>query len=169
MGAGVGKMFGIDKIFGGLLDSIGLGALKPLVNVAFDFATGNVPGVLQDLTSLMSNFANGSLTNNVASRPPLPETFNSQDNEYRAAADDQPATSANACARRQDNGDLSSNRVGQLFKLLGEVFNSKDPSEMMTKLSDLFKLVSENAQNRQTIQNARTNVQFFGGSSTITA
>ena len=36
MGSGIGNMFGIDKIFGGLLDSIGLGALKPLVSMAFD-------------------------------------------------------------------------------------------------------------------------------------
>jgi hypothetical protein len=165
MGEGVGKMFGIDKIFGGLLDSIGLGALKPLVNIAFDFATGNIPGVLQDLTSLMSSFGDGGFTNNVASRPPLPETFNSEDNEYRTQTNDRPET---ACACREDNG-VSSDRMGELFKLLGEVFSSKDPADMMSKLSDLFRLLSENAEDRQTIQNARTNIQFFAGSSTITA
>jgi hypothetical protein len=165
MGEGVGKMFGIDKIFGGLLDSIGLGALKPLVNIAFDFATGNIPGVLQDLTSLMSSFGNGGFTNNVASRPPLPEAFNSEENEYNTQANERPE---NACACREDNG-VSSNRVGDLFKLLGELFTSKDPQEMMTKLSDLFKLLSENAQDRETIQNARTNMQFFAGGATISA
>ena len=88
MGEGVGKMFGIDKIFGGLLDSIGLGALKPLVNIAFDFATGNIPGVLQDLTSLMSSFGDGGFTNNVANNQPLPEAFNSEENEYNTQAAD---------------------------------------------------------------------------------
>ena len=167
MGEGVGKMFGIDKIFGGLLDSIGLGALKPLVNIAFDFATGNIPGVLQDLTSLMSSFGDGGFTNNVASRPPLPEAFNSEENEYRTEANDRPEEAFNACACR-DNGELSSNRLGDLFKLLGEIFTSKDPADMMNKLSDLFRLLSENAEDRQTIQNARTN-NFYLGNNTITA
>jgi hypothetical protein len=171
MGSGVGKMFGIDKIFGGLLDSIGLGALKPLVNIAFDFATGNLPGVLQDLTSMMSKFGDGSFTNNVSTRPPLPDAFNSEESEYntdRADRNEQPQPLSN-CACRENNGDLSSNRIGQLFKLLGELFTSKDSSEMMNKLSELFKLLSENAEDRQTIQNARTNVQFFAGRETIMA
>ena len=168
MGEGVGKMFGIDRIFGGLLDSIGLGALKPLVNIAFDFATGNIPGVLQDLTSLMSSFGDGGFTNNVSSRPPLPEAFNSEDNEYRTQGDDRPEGSFNACQCRGDE-ELSPNRLGQLFKLLGEVFNAKEPAEMMNKLSELFKLLSGNAEDRQTIQNARSNIQFFAGSATIQA
>jgi len=169
MGEGVGRMFGIDKIFGGVLDSIGLGALKPLVNIAFDFATGNIPGVLQDLTSLMSSFGDGGFTNNVANNQPLPEAFNSEENEYNTQATNGNEEARNACACREDNGDLSQNRIGDLFKLLGEIFNSKDPKEMMTKLSDLFKLLSENAENRQTIQNNRTDMQFFAGGATITA
>ena len=168
MGAGVGKMFGIDKIFGGLLDSIGLGALKPLVNVAFDFATGNIPGVLQDLTSLMSSFGDGGFTNNVASRQPLPDAFNS-DNEYRTEADERPDEAANACQCRDEEENLSPGRLGQLFKLLGDILTSKDPADTMNKLSDLFRLLSENAEDRQTIQNARTNFQFFAGSATIQA
>jgi hypothetical protein len=166
MGSGVGQMFGIDKIFGGLLDSIGLGALKPLVNIAFDFATGNLPGVLQDLTSLMSSFGNGDFTNNVATRQPLPDAFNTEDSEYSTNRNED---AVNNCACREDNGDLSSNRLGELFKLLGELFSAREPSEMMGKLSELFKLLSENADDRQTIQNARTNVQFFAGGATITA
>ncbi len=167
MGGGVGKMFGIDKIFGGLLDSIGLGALKPLVNIAFDFATGNIPGVIQDLTSLMSSFGDGGFTNNVANKPPLPEAFNSEESEYNTQGADRNEEARNACACREDNGDLSNNRVGDLFKLLGELFNAKDSKEMMTKLSDLFKLLAENAEDRRTLQDARTNM-FFAGSVTIT-
>ncbi len=167
MGEGVGKMFGIDKIFGGLLDSIGLGALKPLVNIAFDFATGNIPGVLQDLTSLMSSFGDGSFTNNVANNQPLPEAFNSEENEYNTQGAERPEEAINTCACREDNGDLSQNRIGQLFKLLGDVFSAKDPKEMMTKLSELFKLLSENAENRQTIQAARTNLQYSTESAAI--
>lgn len=168
MGEGVGKMFGIDKIFGGLLDSIGLGALKPLVNIAFDFATGNIPGVLQDLTSLMSSFGDGGFTNNVSSRQPLPDAFNS-DNEYRTEADERTNEPRTACQCRGEEDELSTNRLGQLFKLLSEVFTAKDPGEMMTKLSDLFRLLSQNAEDRQTIQDARTNIQFFAGSATIQA
>lgn len=169
MGEGVGKMFGIDKIFGGLLDSIGLGALKPLVNIAFDFATGNIPGVLQDLTSLMSSFKDGGFTNNVANRQPLPEAFNPEENEYNTQATNGNEDPRSACACRGDNGELSQNRIGEFFKLLGEIFTSKDPQEMMTKLSDLFKLLSENAQDRQTVQDNRTNMQFYAGGATITA
>lgn len=168
MGAGVGKMFGIDKIFGGLLDSIGLGGLKPLVNIAFDFATGNIPGVLQDLTSLMSSFGDGGFTNNVASRQPLPESFNSN-SDYRTEADEGTDEASTACQCRGEDEELSTNRLGQLFKLLGEVFTAKDPGEMMTKLSDLFRLLSEQAEDRQTIQNARSNIQFYAGSATIQA
>lgn len=164
MGEGVGKMFGIDKIFGGLLDSIGLGALKPLVNIAFDFATGNIPGVLQDLTSLMSSFGDGGFTNNVASRQPLPDAF-SEDNDFRAEDRNEVST---ACQCREEE-DLNPGRLGQLFKLLGEVFSSRDSAEMMGKLSDLFRLLSENAEDRQTIQNNRSNIQFFAGSATIQA
>jgi hypothetical protein len=169
MGEGVGKMFGIDKIFGGLLDSIGLGALKPLVNIAFDFATGNIPGVLQDLTSLMSSFGDGGFTNNVASRPPLPEAFSSDENEYRTQADERNEDVSTACLCRDEEENLTPNRLGQLFSLLSDIVTSKDPSEMMNKLSDLFRLLSENAEDRQTIQNARTNIQFFAGSATIQA
>jgi hypothetical protein len=168
MGEGVGKMFGIDRIFGGLLDSIGLGALKPLVNIAFDFATGNIPGVLQDLTSLMSSFGDGGFTNNVASRPPLPETFNSEDNEYRTEGRERNEVS-NSCLCRDEGEELSTGRLGELFRLLGEVFSAREPAEMMNKLSDLFRLLSENAEDRQTIQNARSNIQFFAGSATIQA
>ena len=164
MGEGVGKMFGIDKIFGGLLDSIGLGALKPLVNIAFDFATGNIPGVLQDLTSLMKSFGDGGFTNNVANKPPLPEAFNSENNEYNnTQATDNNEEAAGACQCREDNGDLSQSRIAQLFRTLWELFSAKDPKEMMTKLSDLFKLLSENAENRQTIQKNRTELQFLAG------
>ena len=131
-------------------------------------ATGNIPGVLQDLTSLMSSFGDGGFTNNVSSRPPLPEAFNSEDNEYRTQGDDRPEGSFNACQCRGDE-ELSPNRLGQLFKLLGEVFNAKEPAEMMNKLSELFKLLSGNAEDRQTIQNARSNIQFFAGSATIQA
>jgi len=170
MGGGIGNMLGIDKMFGGLLDSIGLGALKPLVNVAFDFATGNVPGMIKDLTSMMSSFGDGNFTNNVANNQPLPESFNPEQNEYgntEAADKAENKDALNNCACREGNGDLSKNRIGDLFKLLGELFNAKDPKEMMTKLSDLFKLLSENADNRQTIQDARTNTQFLAGDAAI--
>jgi hypothetical protein len=169
MGGGIGNMLGIDKMFGGLLDSIGLGALKPLVNVAFDFATGNIPGMIQDLSSMMKSFGDGNFTNNVANNQPLPEAFNPEQNEYgntEAADKAENKEALNNCACREGNGDLSKNRIGDLFKLLGEIFSAKsanNPKELMTKLSELFKLLSENADNRQTIQDARTNTQFLGG------
>jgi len=164
MGAGIGNMLGVDKIFGGFLDSIGLGALKPLVSAAFDFATGNIPGLVQDLTGLISSFGkDGGFTNNVSNNPPLPEAFNSnsqiENNEY----DPETANTNNAingCGNR-DEGNLSSKRFGEFFKLLGELFTSKDPGDMMNKLSQLFKLLSENAEDRQTIQAGRNNVQYF--------
>ena len=174
MGSGIGNMFGIDKIFGGFLDSIGLGALKPLVSLAFDFATGNIPGVMQDLTGLMKSFGDGGFTKNVASNPPLPNAFNSNsqvgNNDYSdfntEAANSN--NSINGCGRH-DEGNLSSKRLGEFFKLLGELFSSKDPADMMNKLGQLFKLLSENAENKQTIQNARTNIQFFSRGSLSTA
>jgi len=168
MGQGIGQMLGVDKLFGGFLDSIGLGAIKPLVSMAFDFATGNVPGMLQDITSLMSSFKDGGFTNNVANKQPLPEAFNPQQNEYNAGGTGNSEDATNNCACNENNGDLSKNRIGDLFKLLGELFSAKDPKEMMTKLSDLFKLLSENAQNRQTIQDGRTNSQWYGDSNVVT-
>ena len=172
MGSGIGNMFGIDKIFGGLLDSIGLGALKPLVSMAFDFATGNIPGMLQDLTGLMSSFGDGGFTNNVATNPPLPNAFSSnnqiEDSEYNTETANQN-NSINSCACRDDESSLSSNRLGELFKLLGELFTSKDPGDMMGKLSQLFKLLSENAGDRESVQQARSNIQFFSAGATITA
>lgn len=169
MGEGVGRMFGVDKLFGGLLDSIGLGALKPLVSIAFDFATGNVPGLIQDLTGLISSFGDGGFTNNVASNPPLPSAFNStnqiEENEYSTQTANQN-NSINGCGCNDEDSGLSSNRLGELFKLLGELFTAKEPAEMMNKLSELFKLLSDNAADRQTVQNAR-NLQFFGGGATI--
>jgi len=169
MGQGIGQMFGVDKLFGGLLDSIGLGALKPLVSIAFDFATGNIPGVLQDLTSMMSSFKDGGFTNNVANKQPLPEAFNPQEDEYNAGGADTKEPATNNCACQEDNGDLSKNRIGDFFKLLGELFSAKDPKEMMTKLSDLFKLLSEQAEDRQTIQDARTRSDWYAGGATTTA
>jgi hypothetical protein len=171
MGSGIGNMFGIDKIFGGLLDSIGLGALKPLVSMAFDFATGNIPGMLQDLTGLMSSFGDGGFTNNVATNPPLPNAFSSnsqiEDNEYNTETANQN-NAINGRGRGEDS-TLSSNRLGELFKLLGDLFTSKDPGDMMGKLSQLFKLLSENAGDRETVQQARSNIQFFSAGATITA
>ena len=167
MGAGIGRMMGIDKIFGGILDSIGLGALKPLVNTAFDFATGNLPGIIQDLTSLMSQFGDGGFTNNLARNQPLPDAFT--DNTYNSNAASESDRTNDRCFTENANNDLSSNRLGQLFKLLSDIFNSKDASEIKNKMTDLFKLLTENANNRDTIQNARTNVQFFSGGATISA
>jgi len=165
MGSGIGNMLGIDKIFGGLLDSIGLGALKPLVSMAFDFATGNIPGMLQDLTGLISKFGDGGFTNNVASNPPLPNAFNSNNQVENSEYNTEAANSNNAIngCGRHDDGNLSSSRLGEFFKLLGELFTSKDPGDMMNKLSQLFKLLSENAENRETFQNTRNNVQFSSG------
>jgi hypothetical protein len=170
MGAGIGKMFGIDKIFGGVLDSIGLGALKPLVSTAFDFATGNLPGIMQDLTSLMSQFGNGGFTNNVSQNQPLPDAFNADNSSYNSEAAGQSEgtndeySTGNA---NNANNDLSNNRIGQLFKLLSDIFNSKDSSDIKNKLTQLFKLLGENANNRDSLQNSRTNVQFFSGGITI--
>jgi hypothetical protein len=169
MGEGVGKMFGIGNLFGGVLDSIGLGALKPVVSMAFDFATGNIPGLLGDITSLMSSFKDGGFTNNVSNKQPLPEAFNPQNNEYNAGGADTNENATNACGCQEENGDLSKGRIGDLFKLLGEIFSAKDGKEMMTKLSDLFKLLSEQAQDRQTIQDARTNSHWYAGGSMETA
>jgi hypothetical protein len=169
MGEGVGKMFGIGNLFGGVLDSIGLGALKPVVSMAFDFATGNIPGLIGDITSLMSSFKDGGFTNNVANNQPLPEAFNPQNNEYNAGTTENNEGATNACGCQEENGDLSKGRIGDLFKLLGEIFSAKDGKEMMTKLSDLFKLLSEQAQDRQTIQDARTNSHWFAGGSVETA
>jgi hypothetical protein len=159
-------MFGVDKLFGGVLDSIGLGALKPIVNMAFDFATGNIPGILQDLTSLISKFGNSDFTNNVAKNQPLPEAFT--DNSYNSEAAENDRANNNCCTR-DSNNELSTNRVGQLFKLLSDIFSSKDASEIKDKMTQLFRLLSENANNRNTIQNARTNVQFLGGTVTTSA
>jgi hypothetical protein len=158
----------MDQIFGGLLNSIGLGALKPLVSTAFDFATGNIPGLLQDLTSMMSKFGDGGFTNNVAKNQPLPDAFNNSENYNSAPADENNPTNETNC-KCDGNNDLTSNRTGQLFKLLSDIFNSKDPAEMKTKLTELFKLLSENANNRDTLQNNRTNMQFFTGGLTIGA
>jgi hypothetical protein len=169
MGAGIGNMFGIDKIFGGFLDSIGLGALKPLASLAFDFATGNIPGLMQDLTGLMKSFGDGGFTKNVASNPPLPNAFNSnspvENEDYNTETANQN-NAINGCGCR-DEGNLSSKRMGEFFKLLGELFSSKDPADMMSKLSKLFKLLSENAEDRQTILNARNNVNFRTAGATV--
>jgi hypothetical protein len=168
MGAGIGKMFGIDRIFGGFLDSIGLGALKPLVNIAFDFATGNIPGVLQDLTSLMSSFGKGDFTNNVSSRPPLPDAFNSDNNlnDTSRSDDVQRDDAVNNCCR--DNNTLSSNRLSEMLRLLSDILSGKNSSDQMHKLTQLFKLLSDNAENRQLMNDARTSV-FFSGGVTISA
>jgi len=166
MGAGIGNMFGVDKLFGGFLDSIGLGALKPLVSMAFDFATGNIPGMLQDLTGLISSFSDGGFTNNVASNPPLPNNFNSsntvENSDYEPDVTNRNNSINNGCFRDENSG-LTPSRMGEFFKLLGDLFTSKAPGDMMNKLSQLFKLLSENAEDRLTIQNARNN-QLFSGS-----
>lgn len=161
MGAGIGKMFGIDRIFGGFLDSIGLGALKPLVNIAFDFATGNVPGVLQDLTSLMSSFGKGDFTNNVSSRQPLPDAFNSNNdiNDPNRTDDAQRDGAVNNCCR-DNNSELSSNRLAEFLRLLSDIISGKNSSDQMHKLTQMMKLLSDNAQNRQLVQDNRTSVQF---------
>jgi hypothetical protein len=172
MGGGIGKMFGIDKIFGGILDSVGLGALKPLVSTAFDFATGNIPGLLQDLTGLMSSFGDGGFANNIAKNQPFSPAFNpsSTDSSYDSPTADQADQPSNATpASNNNNNDLSSSRISQLFKLLEGILNSKDPADTAGKLSQLFKLLSDTAQNQQTVQNARTSVQFFSGGVTINA
>jgi len=47
--------------------------------------------------------------------------------------------------------------------------NSKDPSETANKLSQLFKLLADSANNQQTVQNNRSSAQFFAGALTINA
>jgi hypothetical protein len=142
-----------------------LGALKPLVNTAFDFATGNLPGIIQDLTSLISQFSKGDFTNNVATRQPLPEAFN--DNSYNSNTAENERE-ADRCCSRDSNNELSTNRLGELFKLLSDIFSSTDANQVRDKMGQLFKLLTENANNRDTLQNARTNV-FFSGTVNTTA
>ena len=126
MGSGIGNMFGIDKIFGGLLDSIGLGALKPLVSMAFDFATGNIPGMLQDLTGLMSSFGDGGFTNNVATNPPLPNAFSSnnqiEDNEYNTETANQN-NSINSCGCREDEEQSVFESPGRTLQTSGRAIH----------------------------------------------
>lgn len=166
MGKGIGNMFGLGKIFDPLLDSIGLGFLKPIVSLAFNFATGNVLGLMGDLGELVNSFADGSFLENVASRPPLPSLFDSNSNvnesdydDYRAQDDYSPSSARPQSSCCGDN-DLSSGRIGDFFRALSGIFSSTDPADMLQKLGNLFDVLRDFTENQETVQAARNNMQF---------
>jgi hypothetical protein len=64
-------MFGLGKVFGGLLDSIGLGWMGSVLSLATNFMMGNWVGVAQDIFRLVSEFSNDSWTNRVDRYQPL--------------------------------------------------------------------------------------------------
>ena len=64
-------MFGLGKVFSGLLDSVGLGWMGSVLSLATNFMMGNWAGVAQDIFQLVSEFSNDSWTNRVDRYQPL--------------------------------------------------------------------------------------------------
>src|SRR5262245_18411111 len=109
----------------------------------------------------MSSFGKGDFTNNVSSRQPLPDAFNSDNNvnDPNRADDARRDDAVNNCCR-ENNGELSSKRLADFLHLLRDILSGKNSSDQMHRMTQLFKLLSDNANNRQLLQDNRTSVQF---------
>lgn len=66
-------MFGLGKLVGGILDSIGLGKLAPFIAIGIDFFTGNYAALVGDVTDLVSRFTDLSFLDKIAQFAPLGE------------------------------------------------------------------------------------------------
>lgn len=64
-------MFGLGKLVGGILDSIGLGKLAPFIAIGIDFFTGNYAALVGDVTDLVARFTDLSFLDKIAQFAPL--------------------------------------------------------------------------------------------------
>jgi len=142
---GIGSILG--KVAGGLLDKIGLGKIAPFVKMGLNAMTGNWLGVAKDVFSMVSNFKGNSL-DGASQQPPLGGFEN-------------PSNSGNS--------SLSSNRLSDLFKGLGDLFKGfksltdGNPSNNLGgfgKIFSAFKSLSEAFNNNQLFTNRVSISQF---------
>ena len=149
----------IKPILDPVLDSIGLGALKPLVNAAFDFATGNYMGLIGDLGQMINSFSGQGL-NNVAQQPPIADAFGgNQGQDATNAAQNPNAANPN---QPQFLGPPA-NRIGQLLQLLMQLFGGQGGGQgqgggigdIFNALSKLFRLLSQLSQGQDQIMAGR--------------
>lgn len=145
---GIGKLFG--NLAGGLLDKIGLGGIAPFVKLGLSAVTGDWLGVAENVFNLVSGFK-GNFLNQAAKQPPL--------GGFEQAA--------NLFA--PEKSPLSGNRISQLFKGLGKLFNGL---KALTgggggnglggfgKIFNAFKTISEAFDNNQLINTRLSTSQF---------
>lgn len=156
----------IKPLLDPILDSIGLGALKPIVHAAFDFASGNYLGLIGDLGEMVNSFK-GNDMNNVAQQPPIADVFGGNEqgqnvnNGQQAGNAQQNAGGVNG--NRPEFLGPPANRMGQLLQMLLKLFGGQGGGQeqgggigdIFNALSKLFQLLSQMGQGQDQILQGR--------------
>jgi hypothetical protein len=173
-------MFGIGKLIGGVLESVGLGQIAPFVSLAANVFTGNWAGVAQDIMGLVSKFAGNDFSNNVDKQPPL-GGFEDENNVDNNPVDnttnnpnpvDETTDNQNPIDNTENNFQntnteqtrkpLDSNRITDLFKGLKNLFEGirdlmNGDIKGLQKIFEAFQVIKDFTDNQQ-LFNDRSNL-----------
>jgi hypothetical protein len=163
----------IKPLLDPVLDSIGLGALKPLVHAAFDFASGNYMGLVGDLGEMINSFS-GQGMNNVAKQPPIANAFGGDQGQANGvnegAADQNVGQNGAAQGNRPAFQGPPVNRLNELLQQLMKLFGGQGQGggqggqggigDLFGALSKLFRLLAQMGQGQDQIFAGRQNAQM---------
>jgi hypothetical protein len=172
MGGAIGGL--VNQFIGPVLDSIGLGALKPLVSAAFNFATGNYMGLIGDLGQMINQFSGGAM-NNVAQQPPIADAFGGNQ-QGQNVGQNQAANQGQGTAQTEGNRPQfmgpPANRMNELLQLLRRFLGGQGQQgqgtqgqnggigDLFQTLSKLFRLMAQMGQGQDQITTGRERAQF---------
>ncbi|HEV7903448.1 MAG TPA: hypothetical protein VGO96_06365 [Pyrinomonadaceae bacterium] len=138
-------MFGLGKLVGGALNAIGLGKIAPFISMGISFFTGDFATLATDVMGLMSNIKGLDFLNKVAKFAPL-------------GGFDQLAGGFGELGLKQFlKADGLRDIADKFFKLADTL---EDFQASSRKVNDLFDLLLETAQNRESLESVRNSVTY---------
>jgi hypothetical protein len=139
-------MFGLGKLVGGALNAIGLGKIAPFISMGISFFTGDFATLATDVMGLMSNIKGLDFLNKVAKFAPL-------------GGFDQIAGGCfgELGLKQFLKADGLRDIADKFFKLADTL---EDFQASSRKVNDLFDLLLETAQNRESLESVRNSVTY---------
>lgn len=138
-------MFGLGKLVGGALNAIGLGKIAPFISMGISFFTGDFATLATDVMGLMSNIKGLDFLNKVAKFAPL------------GGFDQLAGGFADLGLKQFLKADGLRDIADKFFKLADTL---EDFQASSRKVSDMFDLLLETAQNRESLESVRNSVTY---------
>lgn len=139
-------MLGLGKLIGGALNAIGLGKIAPFISIGISFLTGDIAGLITDVTGLLSTFKGFGFLNRVAQFAPLGGF----------------GDLVGGCF-----GDLGLKqflKADNLRGLADRFFDMADAVEdfeaSSRRVREMFEVLIETAQNRESLESVRSSVTY---------